>query len=462
MTITKRTYTFDLTNQNFIDNLETAFSEAGLNPAATAGQIDTFTETGGGDDDTYDYYTYLIDSADCTNSGSGTGSLWKLWRSSNGQLSTTYCINPGSGYAVNDTITVPASLLSGVEASTITVTGIKAPGSTSTFYDKGDNFAVWRNINDASKKLGTTYWLFYINGDDVYLGFGTNWEPTGNQFNNPGAHSCSDSATYLDYNDTTDRQKCILFPSSSASTTINTYISDANTNFVLFEFVQGDYARHLVFNRSAQGTNLPADLNKYMMAGVSAIYPFDESGTGNGDYAAGIRIHNNVNFLMSAQQESLWQCQTNSGPPLGGTSDPSQATNYWAFDVVGTQSNSMRTSYGEGYAGRVNIPMIRKYWSYGDLPTWPTGDWGTKSTTSYSDTGASVPVITKGLPLNPSCYPHIMTWPNDFAFITGHNINFVIGDTVTVSNTEIYTILQVGKNTNSSMNQETCLAYRST
>lgn len=82
--------------------------------------------------------TYEIDQGEYTTSGSGFGATFRISVSAAAAFSIAI-VNPGTGYAVNDTITIPASVIGATTLGTFSVNTLGS-GETSAYDGELENF----------------------------------------------------------------------------------------------------------------------------------------------------------------------------------------------------------------------------------------------------------------------------------------------------------------------------------
>ena len=148
-------------------------------------------------------------------SGSRSALKIRVWRHQsnsndyNGKIRGMKILNQGSGWTAGEAFTIPGDQIGGATPANDIIFGTRAGGDVdlgdgtpeiavtklgggSSFFQKADNgqWAVLKNINDASKTYGTTYYAFGIDtntNNRLHLNSGSGW----NWFNRPGTRETS-------------------------------------------------------------------------------------------------------------------------------------------------------------------------------------------------------------------------------------------------------------------------------
>ena len=138
--------------------------------------------------------------------------VWRHQESSSsyrGKIRGMKILNQGSGWTAGETFTIPGDQIGGATPANDITFGTRVNGNTddgngtpeiavtnlgsgSSFFQKADNgqWAVLKNINDASKTYGTTYYAFGIDtntNNRLYIQSGSGW----NWFNRKGTRETS-------------------------------------------------------------------------------------------------------------------------------------------------------------------------------------------------------------------------------------------------------------------------------
>ena len=148
-------------------------------------------------------------------SGSRSALKIRVWRhqpsssSYKGKIRGMKILNQGSGWTAGEAFTIPGDQIGGATPADDITFGTRATGDTdlgngtpeiavtnlgggSSFFQKADNgqWAVLKNINDASKTYGTTYYAFGVDtntNNTLHINSGSGW----NWFNRPGTRETS-------------------------------------------------------------------------------------------------------------------------------------------------------------------------------------------------------------------------------------------------------------------------------
>jgi len=336
-------------------------------------------------------------------------------------------------------------------------------GAGSNFYQKytNQNKAILKLVNDPAKTYGTTYYGFALRSDndyEMYIGAGIAWETFGYDTTSSdtqksargwgGTHgldySNSDSGTrsFPTYN--TGNYHIINYASTTTPTgyplKIVTYRAQSpqDTNFAIIQFVQTingiDYEYGTFFLH--KGTNYGAgiwDLNHVYQGCFTQIY-------GEYNYGEGI------GFVTKS-------------PSLGGSReelDNRNSTKREAFFGYYRDASSQEASLAMFIKNNIfndNINASQVYYGNSNsvLPYYRNSAVDKYGTVGVSS-GANYYKPIKGLPINSSLAPVPYYLPDDFVVIpfavTPGATAFRVGDTITVSPSEIYEIVVVAYSTN--------------
>lgn len=269
-----------------------------------------------------------------------------------------------------------------------------------------------RNSND---RLGCTYWHFYVGyNTTLYNGVFLLARPlSGWNF----VSSVAQGVANIDWiglntpiSTVSPHASLTIASSPYVSTTLRTRQSALDTNFASFAFFEGNNNRNpFFFSKYDSATQPWADYNDVFLGGITEVFQsplFNTSDAG----------------ILFRQRMSLPKRVAEAG--------------YGNYNIANTAA--FTNTYFRTVTG--NRVLTAPAAAYDDLALYSrqTGDIQTSVTTT-------IPVF-KTLPINPHFVPVPYYLPNDFVMVEIPWGNPSIGDTITVSPTEIYTIIQVATN----------------
>jgi hypothetical protein len=289
-------------------------------------------------------------------------------------------------------------------------------------------WAVGKIKNAANKKLGDTFWLFYVgygtgfyNNIVMYARPLTGFNPLTNSAQGVGSLDWLGAAAAT----TITAAHYVQTVASSAFVphTLRTRQSGVDANFATFAFFEANNNKNPFF-LSKYNTNLqPWDLDDVFLGGITEI--------------AQLSVYNTADVGI------LFRTRLNSPKRMA-------ETGYGNYNLVAAAAYT-NTYFRSTTGNRLQFAPVA---GYGDLALYSRqfGDIQTSVTTTY-------PVYTT-LPVNPHFLPVPYYLPNDFVLIELPWLNANIRDTITISPSEIYTIVQVA--TNQSSFTSLALAARTT
>ena len=474
-----------------IDQLEQAFTWLGLHGTQITGLVTSITEYDGGGtvgSAGTDYY----DVPSSTTTGIGTGATFNVYRSS-GSVNQIYVNRPGYGYTDGEQVTISADDIGGSGAGavaigiTVAVDGGATPvgyGSTNQFFDKnftpfsdsGRPWCVLKQDFDTSKRFGVTYRGFKVYSDyQLQIMSGSSFYPydINNTSDKGGAirdsfrgtrlldvvdHSTSSNVS-LDYDIYTQGQfspilDSFRYASSNSPTThdlkLNIYRSSIDTDFAVLSYNQPSVSGSL--NDSTFSTfiihNFDSnlwDLDEVFSAGITQIICDPATSQINGDTAVlgfrtalvGNYYPNGTYLLCTRSAEAGWSQirdqNSHYGSALQNYNIASSQTNYTNSVDVGQNSwETIRNGEATIYSRNGGLK------NEGEL------------TTSNSYFGNRYPITTytsviKGIPINGNLIPCPYYMPDDFVLIdfklTQSGQDIKQGDTITISGSEVYTVI---------------------
>jgi plastocyanin len=401
------------------------------------------------------------------------------------QVNRIEILNQAEGWSNDEVFTIPGSAIGGVSpthdinfgvnsattqqqndnsgVASLRVTNI---GAGSNFYQKWSDGAILRLENDANKTYGTTYFGIRFNNNDYQIGFLTGsqwdtlgWDPSSTTYSRQGRFG---GVVGLDkpsiWNGALD-QNTELFAhyniATSATPTqyplrivVHRATSPQDTNFATITFVQTinsiDYS-YLTFSllKGPSVGNGVWDLN-YVWNGSWLVV---STGSEGGE---AVRLETHFPY------ETYGSLENNSGNSLRRES---------FFGYRRDQTNENTNRFIDYYTNNI-------YGLSGDSSQYKTGYYRNSSYDDYqinqqnstnyniNDAIQTVSVSSsadyyrpfKGIPLNTNMMPCPYYLPDDFTIIqfsvTPGATAFRVGDTITVSGSEIYEIVQVYYTTN--------------
>ena len=439
-----------------IYGLEEAFSLIGWHGDTLSGIVTRVVSYSGntdtGDDDT-DYEDCRPKSGG-TNIGVGNTCSFTIDRN-NGAVNQVVVNRPGAGYADGDNLVIDKDQTNDTNDMTIVVavdeTGY---GSTSTFYDKdiNSNTAPWgvlRTNIGGNKVYGDTYWGFQVNGNSLYFYSGTSFNPYNNSTSTGGFGNSFRGDVSYELNQTPLDSDHRL-QNSAVSTNIDiasaSYASSTSRVLELNIFRSGIDPKFCVF---------------------SYKHP-DLSSTEIGDNTfATFIIHNYTPTISNFDEMFLGSITFINGGP--SSSDP-----YLVFTTYfGAQSN-----YSNGwYQGRMAFAGYQTGSTYSNTEYYKQDYYYATSYThklaadepsiyyrnnTYAHSGniqgmsnlsTKTPpdsvnhnAVIKGIPISGKLIPTPYYLPDDFVFIqidiASNNQNIQQYDTVTISGSEVYTVIE--------------------
>jgi len=302
-------------------------------------------------------------------------------------------------------------------------------GSNSEFFDKdistsplSSAWAIAKSTNAGNKKLGTTFWNMFVTLTTagqiptggvtpvLYLRAMPGFNPSSN---------ASQGVAVLDFfNNASPNQTATL----SAAVTIasNTYTpvtlkvrqSSIDPNFAVFDFVEStNNNRNPFFIARYNNSYQPWDLNDVFLSGVYEVAALPSINT----LDAGIWFRMRMSGIAKRAAES-------------GYSNYFQVNNT-TFNYTSTYFRTMSGNRQSSSPGATYDQIAFYTRTEGDIQN-----------------GVSTVAIYKNLPINPYFAPVPYFLPEDFVIAEIPFGNANIGDTITVSPSEIYTVIQTAIN----------------
>jgi hypothetical protein len=433
------------------------------------------------------YYKYTVPA-----SGGRSELKLRVYRhgyqsSSRGRIEHIRITSIGSGWGENETFTIPGSAIGGVDGTNDISVGVNSLtegqqtartgvcsllvtnyGAGSNMYQKSGSgrFAVLKNVNDAAKTYGTTYYGFGMDTNNyrMYLHSGPSWQTLDRRGTNSSLSSADRQYGYyygeqgLDYQpsynyitQTSNDFTYLDYASASTPTayplSIRTYKAQGpqDSNFAVIQFTQTinnvitPYATFSLHKGPLVGANV-WDLNHVWNGG------FTQYSTPT---TRGIRMSHLVAGNI------VWNADMQDETP--STNTLTREANY---GYLRNSSNQYNTSFPYT-TYECNIDTDNSFY-YNNIITYyrnSTYDKHTSNLTTenFADRTRSVSASAnyykpmKGLPISSSLMPCPYYLPDDYVMLqvaTSPGLTrFRPGDTVTVSAGEVYEIIVAGYQT---------------
>lgn len=461
---------------DIIYQLEEAFTWLGWNGDAKVGIVTGISSrTGGGtvgssSDDYYDVFQ-------SSSSGIGTGASFRVDRSG-GSISAVYVNRPGYGYTDGEVVTVSADDIGGSSNGatnlqiTVQVAGGGSPisyGGTTEFYDKdvtaGASYpwGVLRHTIQSDKKFGDTYRIYQALshtslGINVCSGFHpwntTNYTNNGNGYAN---RLCGDK----------DLETSNKIPVSSIETSYSSSQNNVSGNYVS----QNSYSGSTI----AYSNTYDLDLNIFR----SSIDPNFAVLSYKHPSLSSTKLRDNtfLTFFVHNFTSTIWDLDYVF---LGGYTEIRPSTSdsnpYLEFKTYSNGSSNTLNSYYPskrcaefGYSNYDGLSITNKTCRYYSTSAFQNISESTNPTTIYTMNGSSTRgvggygneislpdfnAVIKGIPINTSMIPCPYYIPDDFVLIdfsySTPSANIQQGDTITISGSEVYTVITGSYNTSTS------------
>lgn len=409
-----------------------------------------------------------------------------------GQTSWTPLPGQAGTYSVNNTFSnsfygrfAPKIIVLPADSADITYTGV---GSTTTFYSKNsgsNNYGVLRHTIQSNKKYGDTYRSILFRHNDpsnIYFSSGSGYFPFFNSVDArySGGHAFGRrfaGTTYLDLNQRNIRDSFVDhlnsqfynnsptnrfgdYPITTGGNTqyqldLNIFRSSLDPKFAVFSFkapfkpsthISGNTYGTFIFHNF---TTDIWDLNNLFLGGLTQIY-----GEGNGGTTRpyiSFRSHlvglHDVNSNFYSTSASKRTAEFGYAPQ---DTDDGDGFNVGSSTIAFSDYNSV--SYPNiGFASPNRI-----YYRNSNIPIRTKGGGnGERNGNASISLNADFNAVIKGIPLNSTLVPSPYYIPDDFALIDFDygvpSANIQQGDTITISGSEVYTVITGSyNNTNSS------------
>ena len=389
-----------------------------------------------------------------TNIGVGDTCSFSVYRS-NGSVYQVYVNRGGHGYADGDNLVLDGDAIGGGSDMTVVVqTDETTYGSTSTFYDKdvtnGSNnpWGVLRMEQDNTKVYGDVYWGFQVNNNDLWITSGTSFMPyDNNTFGNKGHNyansfrgaenmelSSNAGSSYhhyvtSSYNSQMEQTNFEFASSNSYVLELNIFRSGIDSDFAILSFRQPDLPASNI-DGNTFGTFFLHKFNH-------SLFDFDHMCLMSMTYMdPDYRYMDQAYFSMNT---TFGGAPTNVGNWMGRSALAGWQTgsNYSSADKEVRDKIASNT-----YTAELGAYERRHY--YRNNETF-RGDSHFSDYTQKSPDSLNHNAVIKGIPLTSQFVPCPFYLPDDFVLIQfehsapGQNIQQY--DTVTISGSEVYTVI---------------------
>ena len=472
-----------------IQQLEQGFAYLQWHQATASGIVTGITTYSGGGDVGSATTTYY-DCRQESTTGIGTGASFMIDRASDGTIPGYVLVNrPGMGYTDGETVTIPASEIGGTAngASALTITvGIATTtgspgtavgfGSTGAFYKKDISdsatypWAVARVGIDTSKEFGTTYYGFQLFNDTKMLyKVGSSFYP----------NSSTPDSVYRDrtggYQDRFAGNHYLDMPTTPVVG--NTYYNGAALNSNSDNYINCSYQGETI----ASSNSYQLDLNIFRSAidtnfAVMAYRHPDKSA----NYITDKQYHT---YILHHFTNSIWDLDYvylggRTDILVGATTEPeltfrtygtgdTYSSQYYQnrrvaeYGYYPTDSNNRGLSYKDsvykavsadeyGDASEIGIYYRNNSTASNLMNRGRGGATINSELADKVDDNANYGAVIKGIPLNTKLVPCPYYIPDDFALVqfdyASPDALIQMWDTVTVSGSEVYTVITASYN----------------
>tara|TARA_B100001250_G_scaffold114857_1_gene97293 strand:+ start:847 stop:2319 length:1473 start_codon:yes stop_codon:yes gene_type:complete len=410
---------------------------------------------------------YYYDGRQYTSSGVGTDASFYMIRY--GSPSTVYIGSPGYGYTNGEFLQfLPGEVTHGSGSlgwgcTVYAKTDVSYGTSTSTFYDKhlesGStyNYGCLRHKIQDNKKYGVTYRVFradsttymsygsapyfypYLTPDTPHTGTSAPYVHT-NQTSGPYIHprlsgdyyldcggtSTTDSLCPLDNNWTSQGNSVRVSSSDAYQLDLNVYRSQIDPKFVVFSYKQPTLSSTDIIDNTFHTFILHNfttdlwDLDHVWLGGMTRIYPEQTTEWYNPKLA----------FTTYCGGQNNPQATQRTGEyPFDKHNDGGCTTDYVSMVPSGAHAN---------YIYDHDMRLYSRQGSYNN-------NQNTSGSVKYVDSAADYNAVIKGIPLSGVMLPCPKYIPDDFVIMdfdyATPNANIQQGDTITISGSEVYTVI---------------------
>ena len=443
-----------------IYQLESAFQKLGWHAGTVTGIV-TGISAYSGQSNVGSSTTNFYDVRPKSGRSVGAGDTCSFYVDRNyGPVGAVYVNRGGHGYSDGDNLVLDGADIGGGNDMTVTILCDETNyGSTSTFYDKDvthGSSAPWgvlRTEVDNTKVYGDSYWGFQANGTNLYIASGTSFMPyksaTSQYLNKESRHGDSFRGQVyreLMYDPTgsshqyttssansSHEQVTLTYANSNAFTLeLNVYKSGIDSDFAIFSFKHPDKSSSSI-NDNTYATFF---IHKY----TSSLFNLDELYQGSMTYV--------YNRYMQDAYFNLTTTLGNTNSTYGAYQARSCLSGYQTGSTMTNTDKSVNdriqsSTYNVEFADYYRRHLYRNNdadasWRGTDYYQDDTRGWKQPDSLNYN-------AVIKGIPLSSQLVPCPFYLPDDFVLINfdhaspGQNIQQ--NDTVTISGSEVYTVI---------------------
>ena len=468
-----------------IDQLEKAWTAISWNGAAESGIVTYIsgTNVGGGGTVGTAATSYYDVRANIT-SGVGTGASFDFYRS-NGVIYHTYVNRTGTGYTTGEQVTIKADQIGGASngATDVIMTlkidsGIGTYGGTNKFLAKdnpttANNGKPWgcaKLVVDEAKEYGNTYRTFQMYNDTqmemcVGSGFMPYKSPDNAARNNEIGHgprfegsflldypyqppatnivfrsgSSSQGDSYYGCWGPSNNGRETIASSRSYQLDLNVFRSGLDPKFVVWSYRQptlsstklrdNTFLTYILHNYTGDLW----DLDDQFLGGVTTIVPSTNDATPSLDfrtYPCGTVRKLSTRAPSKRSAEAGYMAWSSGDAYMSG---------YAYMNTTYRSTNSQSSNQYSNYVGM----YVRN--NTQDNPDINRSDGGWNLSDNLPDS-TNYNAVVKGIPLQAAFIPTPYYMPDDFVLIDFHHnapsANIQQYDTVTISGSEVYTVIQ--------------------
>lgn len=437
---------------DIIDQLEQAFTWLEWHSEPVSGIVTgIISYAGGGDINQYAEYDEVFP---ISTSGIGTGASFYVYRPSGGTVTNIGVNRPGYGYTEGESLVLSSEDIGGSSNGAsnlnivVSVAGTSSPisyGGTTQFFDKdlSGNYpwGVVKHTIDPNKKYGTTYRAFQVRNSVLSIDMTSAndfhpWDETNTSFGNYYPNRFAGSPSYdvpRFYNlpsssiysfDTSSSSSIFngeeigntIASSNSYQLDLNVYRSGLDPKFAVFSYHQPTLSStHLTSNSYLTWfhhnyTTTLWDLDELYLGAITEIIP--ESGN---------TTYPQITF------------RTHTGFPVydNGSSYDSRREAWSGFGRVNQNPRYIETTYqSRAYPANITQYHSRIYYRSSNYELY---------------TNTNFNAVIKGIPVSAEVMPVPYYIPDDFVLI---DFNYAValaniqqGDTITISGSEVYTVI---------------------
>ena len=469
-----------------INQIESAFNWLGFNAGPVSGMV-TFQSgwTGGGTVSGDHLNAHVYNLPQKSSSGSGTGATWDVQRSG-GSVYRVRPNRPGSGYAQGEQIVIDASHIGGTGAGagdltvTVGVDGAGSPnsyGSSTTMFHKENAvgttypYGITRHTVGAGKTYGDTYRAYKLTSDTkIMIRTGSSFTPynatdydSRGFYFSPGfkgdygfdinveSYSGGGQISSTSDQDSSSNSKTITPQDFASSNTyplqLNVYRSAIDTKFAVLSFREGTKPATTIEDNTYFTWfvhNYDSDLFDYdylFQGGITQITSDKNSSYDELYWRSyyGETASTSTYGVANMRSAEFGYADMEFG--ANGEAGAYRAINYKETVYNGVVENGYNSSFN---AARNVGTYNRDNSSHTGRGKNPYSN--TSVNVKYMDTATNYNAVIKGIPLNALYAPCPYYIPDDFALIqfdyANPGANIQQGDTITISGSEVWTIIQ--------------------